>query len=201
MKNLRMLNGYRVVYLPGHAKAMTSKNWAGYIYEHIVVAEEYLQRSLTDEEVVHHLDGDRANNRRENLLVLERGQHAKLHVWIAAGAPGLKNLGVHGVNSVKAKEAGNCEVCGATLQEKQKRFCSFDCRDTLTREGRPSKEELAYLLTTMSREALGRKYGVTGNAVKKWQQSYGMPTSRLIPSQAGSTLPEGVETSGEVQSS
>lgn len=39
-RSIRELNGYRVIYLPEHPKAMTSNNWLGYIYEHIVIAEE-----------------------------------------------------------------------------------------------------------------------------------------------------------------
>jgi len=53
---LRTLNGYLCVYLPDHPCAMTSLNWMGYIYEHIVIAEEFLKRKLTPTEVVHHLD-------------------------------------------------------------------------------------------------------------------------------------------------
>lgn len=33
---------------------------------------------------------------------------------------------------------------------------------------RPSKEELLKMISESSLESVGRKYGVSGNAVKKW---------------------------------
>lgn len=202
MKNTRVLNGYRVVYMPGHPRSMKSANWLGYLYEHIDVSEKSIGRPLRDDEVVHHLDGNRSNNRHENLLVLERGQHSRLHAWLAAGAPGLKDPGEHGVNSGKSKDRELCVICGNTLQDKTKKYCSVDCARVGQRSQVPPRELLERLYSeSQSMEALGRSFGVTGNAVKKWLKGYGLFLSKRIPSQAGSTLPEGVETSGEVQTS
>lgn len=181
---------------------MTSDNWFGYVYEHVVVAEQTLGRSLVGTEVVHHLDGDRANNQVTNLLVLERGQHAKLHAWLDKGAPYSKELGAHGVNSEKAKvkEHPTCEVCGRTRDKRTTKYCSRTCRSAAeTSATKPSKQELRALLKTTSWEALGRKYGVSGNAVRKWAKQYGLAKPTL--SQAAGTPAEGAETSGEVQPS
>ena len=51
----------------------------------------------------------------------------------------------------------------------------------------------------MSKEAIGRMYGVTSKAVAKWLAKYHTGMSTL--SQAEGTPSEGAETSGEVQSS
>jgi predicted nucleic acid-binding Zn ribbon protein len=198
----RELNGYRLLYDPAHPAAMTNSNWVGYVYEHIVVAMAALGRPLRDNEVVHHLDMCRNNNEKENLLVLERGQHAKLHAWLDAGAPGLQIPGAHGVNSGKATavELRLCPTCGRTLPRASRRFCSKRCGAGAGRKVvRPSKEDLAALMVTTSWLALGRLYGVSDNAVRKWARSY-----RLLPpilSQAASTEAEGAQTTGEVQPS
>ncbi len=46
---------------------------------HILLAESILGRSLKENEVVHHINGDKRDNRPENLQVLDRGEHTALH--------------------------------------------------------------------------------------------------------------------------
>ena len=49
-------------------------------HEHTVVAEQLLGRPLRPGEVVHHIDGDKRNNRLENLRVFSsQAEHAKFH--------------------------------------------------------------------------------------------------------------------------
>lgn len=47
----------------------------GYAYEHRVVAEEKIGRRLRDGEQVHHTNGDKQDNRRENLKVVPSVAH------------------------------------------------------------------------------------------------------------------------------
>lgn len=49
------------------------------INAHRAITEELLQRKLTYNEVVHHIDGNPKNNNLDNLLVLSRSNHIKLH--------------------------------------------------------------------------------------------------------------------------
>lgn len=68
-------NGYRYILLPNHPRA----NRDGYVREHIVIMETFLNRSLIDGEIVHHINGKRDDNRIENLQILNIHTHPSLH--------------------------------------------------------------------------------------------------------------------------
>lgn len=74
--------GYVEVYMPGYDHVQPN----GYAKEHIYVAEKMLGRRLLfygvgdqRNEVVHHINGNKKDNRPDNLLVLTAREHMKLH--------------------------------------------------------------------------------------------------------------------------
>ena len=67
--------GYLLQYAPDHPHAMRD----GYVLQHRLVAEKAIGRYLSEDEVVHHKNGNKKDNRPKNLAVLDRAQHARLH--------------------------------------------------------------------------------------------------------------------------
>ena len=53
--------------------------YRGYVREHRLIVEEHLGRILESEEIVHHINHDKLDNRIENLCVLTRSEHAIEH--------------------------------------------------------------------------------------------------------------------------
>lgn len=67
--------GYILIIKPDHPRADSQ----GYVKEHWLVMEAYLGRYLTDDEVVHHINQKRDDNRLENLQLMTKKQHSEHH--------------------------------------------------------------------------------------------------------------------------
>lgn len=85
----------------------------------------------------------------------------------------------------------HCIVCGLEINNAtgRRKFCSDVCKkintskqDMIKKRHRdrprkvqwPERDELAHMIDTMSWIAIGRKYGVSDNAVRKWARKYGL---------------------------
>jgi hypothetical protein len=69
-------NGYILVYAPDNPNS----DKHGFILEHRLVMESVIGRPLTKDEYVHHINGNKSDNRPENLMITNMREHAKIHM-------------------------------------------------------------------------------------------------------------------------
>ena len=106
---------------------------------HILLMEEILGRPLKENEVVHHINGDKRDNRPENLQVLDRGKHTSLHK---------QGVAVSGASLEKMRAAQSGK------QSTQRRLTSEQVRDIAVR-----LTEGATLIE------LAREYGISRKSI------------------------------------
>jgi hypothetical protein len=89
----RMAHGYMIVWLADDDPMVSMRAANGYVLEHRLVVARHLGRPLLPTETVHHINGDRVDNRYENLQ-LRSGQHGQGQVRKCA------DCGSHNIVSV-----------------------------------------------------------------------------------------------------
>lgn len=163
---------YPEVNFPSHPKARSN----GRVYIHILQMEKKLKRPLNDKEVVHHVDNNKENFELENLWCFATNKdHALFH----NGGIAIKKGDVY--ISISTKVHKKCKKCGKIINDLSKKYCIYCYQISLKKEGglrkvnRPSKEELKELIKTCSFVGIGKIYGVSDNAVRKWCKSYELP--------------------------
>lgn len=67
-----------------------------------------------------------------------------------------------------------CKQCGKHISYGTKSHLCRDCYNLACKDGRPTAEELSELLKHNTFVGVGRMYGVSDNAIRKWCRSYGL---------------------------
>ena len=165
--------------LMGHYKYTIDKthpraNTEGQVYVHVLEAEKKLGRFLLPEEVVHHIDEDKLNNHPDNLMVFAtKSDHTSFHK--------------HGLDTsiIKLTDNGSyictlrcnvCPECGMT-KDVHAKVCK-ECFSKIKSNHKPSKEKLLQIILNNNGNFtnVGKLFGISDNAVRKWCKGYNLPS-------------------------
>lgn len=140
------------------------------VYTHRIIAEKMLGRKLKIGEQVHHIDKNKRNNNPSNLMVfVSRSAHQSYHtggILIPTEEP----------NVYDCKPAFNnrCVDCGALLSDGNAKRCLTCFHQRRRKVERPDAKTLINELKESSFVQVGKKYGVSDNAIRKWLKFYGI---------------------------
>jgi len=159
MKRRKTSDGYYEIYVPDHPM---SKQRSGWLLEHRYIMSKHLGRTLSSNEIIHHKDENKLNNKLSNLELTNPKTHGKKHF---------------GTNS--HKECLHCRktfhIKPSELKRGKGKFCSTKCVGLAkTSKIKPSKEQLIKDINNLPYTKIGIKYNVSDNAVRKWAKKYSL---------------------------
>lgn len=174
-------DGYEEILFPEHPSAHSN----GLIFVHTIVAEEKIGRRLQQGECTHHIDGDKKNNVPSNLMVFKTsGDHTNYHCalrnnlnFILTCIDGVCTCDLILDNDTYILRSSKCPECGGPKSVGAKMCAACRSKHPIEYASKLTKlqpEILRVLLKTESFEAIGREYGVSGNAIKKKAKQWGL---------------------------
>lgn len=183
-------SGYVLEYCPNHPAC----NARGMVLQHRLVMERHLGRLLSGVEVVHHLNGDPADNRLENLALLQgQSEHIRQH---AKGSAKRYSQAFH--DALRAAMADESE----TLQSAAKRLGASPMTiEAALREmgetwpsrvvchkARHAREFVLHTLQTCSRKEACRILGMSVMSLWRWYGEEMQQTARTKSLAGGGRL-------------
>lgn len=164
---------YVYAIVPTHPHATST----GYVLEHRIIAENHLGRLLRADEVVHHLNENKKDNRSKNLRVMSKSDHTRKHQIDHGG-----NIGLFRCQNCKQA----FETCVSKYMSKKSYYisCSDKCsrilrskvkRDIVSRDELRSKNLIKMLtIKKIAFEIKLPRHVATGN----WQAKYAIKSKR-----------------------
>jgi hypothetical protein len=126
--------------------------------------------------ILDHINGDNHDNRLFNLRWICPNCDSQLPTFTGRNNKKRKLSNGKTYIPVQRRKYSKkiCPICNINEINKTSKMC-IDCRTKEKRKNVPPKEDLEKLIYTTSFVQIGKQYGVSDNAVRKWCASYGLP--------------------------
>lgn len=148
-------HGYIFVKQPNHPKC----NNQGYVRKHRLVMEEHIGRYLEQDEIVHHINHDRLDNKIENLMILTPSEHSKYH-------GSLNVISEEGKRRISELHKGQKYWLGKTHKAETVHKISLAATGRKMKESSKEKLRLANLGKKLSEETLAKMRGKRGPNIR-----------------------------------
>lgn len=158
---------YLYAVVPDHPNRTKSN----YVLHHRVVMENHLGRLLTENEVVHHLNEDKKDNRIENLEVMTKEEHGRHH-----GQTGRQNSILQCAYCHKVFVRFTNRVYNNKTGHYCSRSCNGKANNTSTSQiGQPLPVELIQQIKELASKGasgyrIAKELGISGNTALKYMK-------------------------------
>lgn len=135
--------------------------------------------------ILDHIDGDNHNNVTSNLRRICPNCNSQLPTFAGRNLrKGEKtdnsNIGysptkIRNVKLKHTREKKICPICNKNILSNSDNKMCIDCYKNYQSRNIPAKEELEKLIYNTPFVKIGKKYGVSDNAVRNWCKKYGLP--------------------------
>jgi hypothetical protein len=123
---------------------------------------------------LHHKDHNPKNNQLVNLKLVCPNCHYKEHNSTKLKKEKMGELSKKRKQKYRSRKKLNiCQMCNNPCSDK---YCSYECAHEGGKKikNRPTKEELINMIQNSSFLQVGKTFGVSDNAIRKWCKSYGI---------------------------
>lgn len=181
-------DGYPYGWCPDSPMAR-KRSWKGYVplHRYFKACDEH--RPLQRDEVVHHKNGNKADERSENLVILTKAIHSMFHKRVDCGICSLDDGNdVENIIRIATKPIAKrkCIVCGAELwykdcSRKPVFMCAKCSAAAHEKADWPSDEELQNMVFSRSYTEIAKELGISVGAIRKRIKTHGLIDPKKKP--------------------
>jgi uncharacterized C2H2 Zn-finger protein len=106
----------------------------GYVLYHRIIVENHINRLLDKNEIVHHINGDKKDNRIENLEIMLANEHSRIHAlkgekYVKLKCPSCDKIFERSHHNTHLAKGGKYSTCSNSCRGKVSRYIQLNGYD------------------------------------------------------------------------